>query len=93
MKPTKPKTKKSAAKKKPAKIMTQQTMSIADTMLDKIELVLAAIAPVPKPLPDDRDPIPRAVGRWTNNLMALWRHCDKRACRRTRRCCGLRPRA
>jgi len=79
--------KKPAAKKKPAIKITPQMMRIVSTMLDKVELVLDALAP--KPLPDDRDSVQRSIGRWTNNLMALWRQCDKPACRRARRCRGL----
>lgn len=80
------KSKKPANKKKPAIKLNAQTMRITETMLDKIELVLATLVPKPLTLPDDRDPIQRSVGRWSNNLMALWRQCEKPACRRARRC-------
>jgi hypothetical protein len=81
-----------ANKTKPAITLTPRLMRIMETMLDKIELVqttlLADLAPPPPP-DDRRDCVQRSVGRWTNNLMALWRLCAKPACRRARRCRGL----
>lgn len=57
----------------------------AYAVLDAVARVHAALQP--KPPPDD-DPLQRAVGRWCNDRLALWRLCGRAGCRHARSCRG-----
>jgi hypothetical protein len=66
---------------------------IAHKMLDSIGTILDTVERSLAPAPTG--PLTRAdagIWRWTNNQFALWRLCDKTACRRARGCRG-EPRA
>jgi hypothetical protein len=66
-------------------VLRARLYGLSETMLEKVERILEALAPAS--LDDPRaPPVPPSILRWSANLMALWHLCPHEACRRAR-CC------